>query len=142
MARDQALGEVVLGRPVAPTLEGKKHVDQPPQHSKRSGIELVGLHRRISAWSQSKEWRTNQSGCSLKEVIQQVSRRLVEVCRQLEPGEVILDVDATEIEAEKQEAQRTYNHVQGYLPLVGYAKGGCAWDRSFGKATRVPVRGS
>ena len=39
--------------------------------------------------------------------------------------EVILDVDATEIEAEKQEAQWTYHHVQGYMPLVGYVDGVC-----------------
>ena len=39
--------------------------------------------------------------------------------------EVILDVDATEIEAEKQEAQWTYHHVQGYMPLLGYVNGVC-----------------
>ena len=59
------------------------------------------------------------------EAIQQVSRRLVEACLQSEPEELILDVDATEIEAEKQEAQWTYNHVQGYMPLLGYVNGVC-----------------
>jgi len=59
------------------------------------------------------------------EAIRQVSRRLVEACLQSEPEELILDVDATEIEAEKQEAQWTYNHVQGYMPLLGYVNGVC-----------------
>jgi len=36
---------------------------------------------------------------------------------------LILDVDATEIEAEKQEAKWTYHQVQGYMPLVGYVHG-------------------
>src|SRR5215831_9420693 len=48
---------------------------------------------------------------------------LVEKCLEPEAEEVILDVDATEIEAEKQEAQWTYNHVQGYIPLLGYVNG-------------------
>jgi hypothetical protein len=56
--------------------------------------------------------------------IQQISRKLI--TPGLEWGEeVILDVDATEIEAEKQEAQWTYHHVQGYMPLVGYVDGMC-----------------
>jgi hypothetical protein len=29
---------------------------------------------------------------------------------------VVLDVDATEIEGEKQDAQCIYEHVQGYMP--------------------------
>jgi hypothetical protein len=57
------------------------------------------------------------------EAIQRISRKLVESCWEAE--EVILDVDATEIEAEKQDAQWTYHHVQGYLPLVGYVDGVC-----------------
>jgi hypothetical protein len=42
-----------------------------------------------------------------------------------EGEELILDVDATQIEAEKQEAKWTYQHVQGYMPLVGYVHGIC-----------------
>jgi len=40
-----------------------------------------------------------------------------------EGEELILDVDATEIEAEKQDAPWAYHHVQGYLPQVGYVDG-------------------
>lgn len=55
------------------------------------------------------------------EAIQQISRKLVAPCGEAE--EVILDVDATEIETEKQDAQWTYHQVQGYMPLVGYVDG-------------------
>jgi hypothetical protein len=55
--------------------------------------------------------------------IEPISRKLVAPC--LEAEEVTLDVDATEFEAEKQEAQWTYQHVQGYMPLVGYGDGVC-----------------
>ncbi len=42
-----------------------------------------------------------------------------------EPEQLTLDVDATEIEAEKQEAAWTYNHAKGYLPMLGYVNGLC-----------------
>ena len=53
-----------------------------------------------------------------------MSRRLVEKCLQAEGEEVILDVDATEIEAEKQEAQWTSNHVQGLHGVAGVRERG------------------
>jgi Transposase DDE domain group 1 len=56
--------------------------------------------------------------------LEPISRKLLAPC--LGPGEeVTLDVDATEIEAEKQDAQWTYHHVQGYMPLMGYVDGVC-----------------
>jgi hypothetical protein len=54
-----------------------------------------------------------------------VNRQLIQGALEEEGEELILDVDATEIEAEKQDAQWTYHHVQGYMPLVGYVKGLC-----------------
>jgi hypothetical protein len=66
--------------------------------------------------------RQGQAGAA---AIQAVSCELVGEVLQQEPEEVTLDVDATEIEAEKQEAQWTYHHVQGYMPLLGYVNGIC-----------------
>jgi len=54
-----------------------------------------------------------------------VNRELIQGPLVQEGEELTLDVDATEIEAEKQEAQWTYHHVQGYMPLVGYVNGIC-----------------
>jgi DDE family transposase len=44
---------------------------------------------------------------------------------QQEGEELTLDVDATEIEAEKQDAKWTYNQVKGYMPLLGYVNAIC-----------------
>jgi len=52
-----------------------------------------------------------------------VNRELIQKALEQEGEELILDVDATEIEAEKEEAQWSYNHVKGYMPLVGYVNG-------------------
>jgi hypothetical protein len=59
------------------------------------------------------------------EGMKQVNQKLVAVALEQEGEEVTLDVDATEIQAEKQEAAWTYNHVQGYMPLLGYVNGVC-----------------
>ena len=59
------------------------------------------------------------------EGIDRVSRRLARRGLEAEAGEVTLDVDATPIEAEKQEAAWTYQKVKGYMPLLGYADGIC-----------------
>jgi len=54
-----------------------------------------------------------------------VNRELIQKALEQEGEELILDVDATEIEAEKQEAKWTYHQVQGYMPLLGYVNGIC-----------------
>jgi Transposase DDE domain group 1 len=57
--------------------------------------------------------------------LERVNRETIQGALQQEGEEITLDIDATEIEAEKQEAKWTYNHVQGYMPLVGYVNGIC-----------------
>jgi hypothetical protein len=82
------------------------------------------------------DWR--RQGRAGAEAIQQISRKLVEPC--LKSEEVILDVDAMEIEAEKQDAQWTYRHVQGYMPLVGYVDGVCV-GHEFREGNQSPGAG-
>jgi len=57
--------------------------------------------------------------------LERVNRELIQDSLEEEGEELTLDVDATEIVGEKQEAQWTYNHVQGYMPLLGYVHGLC-----------------
>ncbi len=83
------------------------------------------------------DWLRRQGGAGA-EAIQQVSRKLVASC--FEQEEVILDVDATQIEAEKQDAAWTYNHVQGYMPLVGYVDGMCV-GHQFREGNQSPSAG-
>ena len=57
--------------------------------------------------------------------LERVNRELIPKALKEEGEELILDVDATQIEAEKREAKWTYHHVQGYMPVVGYVDGIC-----------------
>jgi Transposase DDE domain group 1 len=74
------------------------------------------------------------------EGINRVSRRLARRALESAAGEVILDVDATQIEAEKQEAEWTYQKVKGYMPLLGYADGLCV-GQEFRPGNRNPGAG-
>jgi hypothetical protein len=95
------------------------------------GLEAVPDAGTVGDWLR----RQGRAGA---EAIQQISRKLVAPC--LPSEEVILDVDATEIEAEKQEAAWTYHHVQGYMPLVGYVDGVCV-GHEFREGNQSPGAG-
>jgi hypothetical protein len=97
----------------------------------RLGLEAVPDAGTVGEW-------LRRQGLAGAEAIQQVSRNLVAPC--FEQEEVILDVDATEMEVEKQEAAWTYNHVQGYMPLVGYVDGVCL-GHEFREGNQSPSAG-
>jgi Transposase DDE domain group 1 len=82
------------------------------------GLEAVPDAGTVADWLR----RQGERGV---EGINRVSQRLARRCLEAEAGEVTLDVDATQIEAEKQEAAWTYQKVKGYMPLLGYAQGVC-----------------
>src|SRR2546426_4697763 len=85
-------------------------------------LEQLGLEAVPDAGTVG-DWLRRQ-GRAGAEGMQRVNRQLAAEGLRQEPEEVILDVDATEIEAEKQEAQWTYHKVKGYMPMLGYVKWG------------------
>ena len=102
---------------------GRRLEDLRELRGEQEALQELGL-RAVPDAGTVGDWlrRQGQAGVS---AVQEVSRGLVQECLRQEPEEVILDVDATEIEAEKAEATWTYNHVKGYMPLVGYVNGIC-----------------
>jgi hypothetical protein len=117
---------------------GRRLEDLRELRAEQEVLEQLGLEAVPDAGTVG-DWLRRQ-GRAGAEAMQQVSCRLVEACLQSEPEEVILDVDATEIAAEKQEAQWTYNHVQGYMPLVGYVNGVCV-GHEFREGNQSPGAG-
>jgi Transposase DDE domain group 1 len=97
-------------------LEDLRELRAEQEVLKELGLETVPDAGTIGDWLR----RQGQAGA---EAMQQVNQKLIESCLGQESEELILDVDATEIEAEKQEAAWTYHHVQGYMPLLGYVNG-------------------
>lgn len=115
---------------------GRRLEDLRELQAEREVLAALGLAAVPDAGTVG-DWlrRQGQKGA---EAIQAISRKLVAPC--LEGEEVILDVDATEIAAEKQDAQWTYQHVQGYMPLVGYVDGVCV-GHEFREGNQSPGAG-
>jgi len=101
---------------------GRRLEDLRELRAEQEVLEKLGLAAVPDAGTVG-DWLRRQGQTGAK-AVQEISGKLVAACLQ-EAEEVILDVDATEIAAEKQEAQWTYHHVQGYMPLMGYVDGVC-----------------
>ncbi len=53
--------------------------------------------------------------------------------------ELILDIDATFIEAHKRDAQYSYKKLPGYMPMVGHINGGFVVDVDFREGNEAPA---
>jgi len=99
-------------------LEDLRELRAEPEVLKELGLKTVPDAGTVGDWLR----RHGEGGVK---GIDAVSQRLARQCLESAGGEAILDVDATQIEAEKREAAWTYNHVKGYMPLLGYVQGVC-----------------
>src|SRR5579859_2785613 len=82
------------------------------------GLEAVPDAGTVGDWLR----RQGEAGA---EAMKQANQKLIVAGLEQEREELIMDVDATEIEADKQDAAWTYHHVQGYMPMLGYVNGVC-----------------
>lgn len=114
-------------------LEDLRELRAEQEVLRKLGLEAVPDAGTVGDWLR----RQGRAGA---EALQPVHQKLIETCLEGEPEEVILDVDATEIEAEKQEAAWTYHHVQGYMPLLGYVNGVCV-GHEFREGNQSPGAG-
>jgi hypothetical protein len=99
-------------------LEDLRELRAEQEVLKELGLQAVPDAGTVGDWLR----RQGEAGAG---ALQEVNQQLVRPCLEGEGEEVILDVDATEIEAEKQEAEWTYHHVQGSMPMLGYGNGVC-----------------
>jgi hypothetical protein len=102
---------------------GRRLEDLRELRAEQEVLEELGL-RAVPDAGTVGDWLRRQGDRGV-EGMERVNQELIQDALQQEGEELILDVDATEIEAEKQEAKWTYNQVQGYMPLVGYVHGIC-----------------
>lgn len=114
-------------------LEDLRELQAEQEVLKELGLEAVPDAGTVGDWLR----RQGEAGA---EAMPQVNHKLIAACLEREPEELILDVDATEIEAEKQEAEWTYHHLQGYMPMLGYVNGVCVGSQ-FREGNQSPSAG-
>jgi hypothetical protein len=102
---------------------GRRLEDLRELRAEQEVLENLGL-RAVPDAGTGGDWLRRQGEGGVAG-LERVNRELIQGALEQEGEERTLHVDATEIEAEKQEAQWTYHHVQGYMPLVGYVNGIC-----------------
>ena len=102
---------------------GRRLEDVRELRAEREVLERLGLETVPDAGTIG-DWLQRQGTAGAK-AIERASQELVADSLREDPEELTLDVDATEIEADKQEAQWTYHKVKGYMPMLGYVNGVC-----------------
>jgi hypothetical protein len=102
---------------------GRRLEDLRELRAEQETVQELGL-RAVPDAGTVGDWMRRQGQAGVA-AVQTVSHELIQEVLREEPQEVILDVDATEIEADKSEAAWTYNKVKGYMPLLGYVNGIC-----------------
>jgi hypothetical protein len=101
---------------------GRRREDLRELQAEQEVLEELGLRTVPDAGTVGDGLR--RQGESGVEGLKRVKRELMRGALEQEGEELILDVEATQIEADKEEAHWTYNHVKGYMPVVGYVNGG------------------
>lgn len=100
---------------------GRRLEDLRELRAEQGVLKAMGL-RAVPDAGTVGDWLRRQ-GKSGVEGLERVNRELIRPVLESEGEELILDIDATQIEADKQEARWTYQGVRGYMPLVGYVSG-------------------
>ena len=117
---------------------GRRLEDLRELRAEREVLERLGLEAVPDAGTVG-DWLRRQ-GLAGAEALKRVSQELMAECLEEEAEELTLDVDATEIEAEKRAAQWTYQQVKGYMPMVGYVNGLCV-GHEFREGNQSPGAG-
>jgi len=75
-----------------------------------------------------------------EEAVRNINRKyLKRFLKSIKNEELILDIDATFIEAHKNTAKYSYKHAPGYMPMVGHINGGYVIDADFRDGNVAPA---
>jgi hypothetical protein len=100
---------------------GGQHVEDLREIEEDAALrKLLGL-KRMPSTSTVGDWLARVSACGGVEAMGAVDEEVaVAIGKRRATAEYTLDVDATVIESEKQEARWTYKKVKGYQPILGF----------------------
>jgi DDE family transposase len=95
--------------------------------------ELRGEQEVLAQWGMERlpdagtfgDWLRRQGTGSGVEKLKKLNEEVMRSYLEQQPEEITLDVDASAIEANKEEAQVTYEGYKGYMPMLGYVDEAC-----------------
>jgi hypothetical protein len=131
--------------PVLLMLEGGgRHIEDLREIRDDAALRrLVGI-KEMPSLSTYGDWLARMGGRGGIRAIRGVNDEVAEkIVGRVGTSEETLDVDATVIEAEKQEAEWTYKKVRGYQPMLGFlAETGLCLTHEFRKGNRPAQHGA
>ncbi len=84
------------------------------------GLQKICNMKRVPSADAIGDWLRRESREKAKSLDKINNNMTVRILRKAKEAEFTLDIDATEIEAYKREAEWTYNGVKGYMPMLGF----------------------
>ena len=106
------------------TAGGKRLEEVRELRAEQEVLKQVGMKRLPEAGTIGDWLRRMGRGVGI-ERMGQLNEELTQAYLANQPEEITLDVDATVIEADKAEAEWSYQGVRGYQPMLGYVAGIC-----------------
>jgi len=101
-------------------LGGGKYIEDIRKINADKGLKNICKIKRVPSSDAIGDWLRRDSKSKM-EKISEINDTLTErIIKRTKEEELTLDIDATEIEAEKNDAQYTYNGNKGYMPILGF----------------------
>lgn len=104
--------------------------------------EILRIHR-IPGSDTVGDWLRRMGDGPGRKALERVNRRMIRRALNRESRTAYtLDIDATQIIAEKKDAKRTYKGETGYMPIVGHLDNGLVIGHEFREGNEAPASGN
>ncbi len=101
-------------------LGGGKYIEDIRKINADSGLKKICKIKRVPSSDAIGDWLRRDSKVKEEKIAGLNDNITARIIKRAKEEELTLDIDATEIEAEKLEARYTYNGNKGYMPLLGF----------------------
>jgi len=101
-------------------LGGGKYMEDIRKINADNGLKKICKIKRVPSSDALGDWLRRESSVKEEKISELNDNITGRIIKRAKEEELTLDIDATEIEAEKYEAQYTYNGNKGYMPILGF----------------------
>ncbi|MBI5574628.1 MAG: IS1380 family transposase [Elusimicrobia bacterium] len=101
-------------------LGGGKYIEDIRKINADSGLKKICKIKRVPSSDAIGDWLRRESKSKIEKISELNDNITGRIIKRAKEKELTLDIDATEIEAEKFDARYTYNGNKGYMPILGF----------------------
>ena len=101
-------------------IGGGKYIEDIRKINADKGLKTICKIKRVPGSDAIGDWLRRGSENKIEKISEINDNITDRIIKRAKEEELTLDIDATEIEADKFEAQYTYNGNKGYMPILGF----------------------